>query len=230
MLKQIFEDVPGLWEIPGTVKAAGFTLPCRAVIFETSPGHLWMWSPVRMDAETIEAVKALGSVDVLVSPSLMHHLFMGAAQEAFPDAVVWAPRRLKKKRPDLRIDEELREDAFEDLGIKAFAVKGAPILDEWLFYHEPTKTGLVCDIVFNLGTEMDLFSAFVTTLTGTRGRLALSRLVKFAVKDRAAASVAVKAFLEMPFENFVMAHGHPFQGADARPKVKDVLKYCTSGL
>jgi len=225
MLQNLIEE--HIWEIPGEVKVSGITLPCRSLVIQTAPGKLWMWSPVRMDAHTIEAVKELGEVEHLVAPSLMHHVFFGAAHEAFPTARTYGPARLRKKRPDLNF-EDLSTGVFSEIGIECHRIEGMPAMDEWVFFHRETKTIIFTDLVFNLTGTLDFMTSMVTRGFGTYHRLAVSRLVKLAVKDRARAKKTMSEALDWPFERAIMAHGTPLLDSDGAKRVREPLSFFVS--
>ena len=96
-------------------------------------------------------------------------------------------------------------------------------MDEWVFFHESTKTLIVCDLIFNLSGPSDLFTTFVTTMTGTYNRLAFSRLVKAAMKDRKRAKTDVERMLKLSFERLIMAHGVPLEGSEIKSRITQIL-------
>ena len=101
-----------LWTAQGpTVSFYGFPYPTRMAVARLPGRRLWLWSPIRADAEILDALAELGEVSFLVAPNKLHHLFLGDWLEHFPAARLYASPGLMKKRPDLSFTAELDNHA-----------------------------------------------------------------------------------------------------------------------
>lgn len=187
----------------------GLCMPTRMTVLPFGDRGLALVSPVPLDEARLARLAALGEVRYLIAPNLLHTLYLQAAAQRFPDARVLAPARLREKRPDLRIDAALEAGLPPELAeaVELVAVAGAPAIDEWLLFHRPSRTLVVTELVFNIVAPEGLFTKLVLTVVGCRGKLAQSRVWRFAVKDRAAARASVERALALPFETLVVAHG-----------------------
>jgi hypothetical protein len=98
-----------------------------------------------------EAVNSIGSVTHIVSPNKLHHLFLGEWKRAFPEAKLHAPPGLRAKRPDLSFDTELADDsgAAWSAVLEQRVVPGSFFMNEVLFFHRPSRTLLVGDLIEN---------------------------------------------------------------------------------
>lgn len=79
----------GLWIGEGPVVPffAGFPYPTRMVVIRLGDGGLFVWSPVALTDTLRAEMDALGPVRHLVSPNLLHHLYLGeVAPELFQPA------------------------------------------------------------------------------------------------------------------------------------------------
>lgn len=187
----------------------GFRFPARMSAIPTRAGTALV-SPIPLDDAIVSALGGLPEVRFLIAPNALHHLYLGPASERFPDATVLAPRALRAKRPDLRIDRDLEDGLPQDLASEITAVPfdGAPALAETAFFHADSRTLVVTDLVFNVVRPQGFVAHVVLTLVGCHGRLAQSRALRFGmVKDRVAAKRSAEALLALPFERLVMAHG-----------------------
>jgi len=204
----------------------GFHLPARMTVLLLASGELAIVSPIPIDDQLAARIAALGEVRFLIAPNLLHHLYLQAASERYPSALVLAPAGLRKKRPELRIDGELSAELPAGLlaAVDVLRFEGAPALDEYVLFHRATRTLVVTDLVFNMVRPEGWLTHLVLWLVGCRGRLAQSRLVRQLVKERSAASHSVQQMLERPFETLIVAHGEIVREA-ARAQLTDALRW-----
>src|SRR5262245_57597066 len=110
----------------------GFRFPARMTVLPLGGGQLALVSPILIDDACAAALARLGQVRYLIAPNLLHHLYLPAAHQRYPEAQVLAPAGLARKRPELRIDATL--DAALDRGlppeltaaVDVIALGGAP--------------------------------------------------------------------------------------------------------
>ncbi len=191
------------------VLKGGFRMPARMTAIPLARGQIALISPIPIDDALAARVEALGEPSILIAPNLLHHLYLGAAHARWPKALVVAPRALARKRPDLHIDRAI-EDGIEDMlgpRVRCRLVAGAPALDEFVFFHEPSATLVVTDLVFNVTRPRGLVANVMLFLVGAHGRLAQSRAFRFLVKDKGAAARSVRDVLSLGIERLVVAHG-----------------------
>ena len=141
---------PSLWVADGpTVPFLTFPYPTRMAVVRLADGGVWIWSPIALTPELAEEVEAIGPVRHIVSPNKIHHLFLGAWAERWPEAQLHAPPGLAKRKPELHFNEELGDEAnpdwAEDLDQTIF--RGSLAMEEVVFFHRPSGTAIVCDLV-----------------------------------------------------------------------------------
>lgn len=205
--------------------AGGWRMPARMTVLPLGGSSVALVSPIPIDDALAASIAALGQVRFLIAPNLMHHLYLGAAIDRYPQATVLAPRGLRAKRSDLRIDHDLEDGLPEELGgaVDAVHLAGAEgVVDEFVFFHRSTRTLVVTDLVFNVRKPRGFVAHVVLFLVGCHGRLGHSRLFRLVVKDRAAAAASIERILALPFETLVMAHGD-IVDSDARPLLASAL-------
>jgi hypothetical protein len=140
-----------LWLVDGPkVRFLGaFPYPTRMAVIRLADGGLWLWSPTRLDAALAAELEALGPVRHLVEPNKLHHLWLGDWAARFPEARLYAPPGLARKRCDLAFHAELGdapEAAWRDQ-IDQVVFRGSFFMDEVVFFHRASRTALVCDLV-----------------------------------------------------------------------------------
>jgi hypothetical protein len=201
-------------------------MPTRMTALPLEGGGLALISPVPVTDTIAARVAELGPVRFLVAPNLLHYLYRADAAARWPSARVLAPRALATKRPDLRIDAFLEDGAPPELAASVRVVKiaGAPIVDEHVFLHEPSRTLVLTDLVFHVTTPRGFVANVLLWLVGCHGKLAQSRAWRFFVKDRAAAAASVKELLSWRFDSLIVAHGAPVE-RDAQSRLAGALAW-----
>lgn len=141
---------PSLYAADGpTVSFYGFPYPTRMAVARLRDGGLWVWSPIALTPELEHAVTSLGPVRHIVSPNKIHHLFFREWAERWPEARCHAPPGLARRKPELRFDAELGDEPdpawSEEIDQTIF--HGSFAMEEVAFFHRPSRTAIVCDLV-----------------------------------------------------------------------------------
>ena len=212
------------------VLPGGFHMPARMTALPLADAGVALVSPIPIDDALAARVEALGPVRFLIAPNLLHHLYLGAAKERWPDAIVLAPSALRAKRPDLAIDAALEDGLPPELaaGVRAIKIDGAPAVEEFVFFHEASGTLVVTDLLFHVTHPRGFIAHVVLWLVGCYKRLAQSRAWRFFVKDRAAAARSARLVTGLSFERLIPAHGDVIQSG-ARPQVERALAWMLAG-
>lgn len=144
------EFAPSLYSADGpTVSFYGFPYPTRMVVVRLSDGGAWVWSPIALTDELASEVATIGGVRYVVSPNKIHHLFLAEWAERYPDALLYAPPGLARRKPDIRFHAELGDEPdpawAEDIDQVIF--RGSLAMEEVVFFHKPSRTAIVCDLI-----------------------------------------------------------------------------------
>lgn len=159
-LIQVAEDVWTLeggtipfWAPPIPVR---FTYALRSVVIRLPDGTLSIDSPIEPTDAVRAAIEPLGPVAHVVSPNLLHHLYMGAWAEAFPEARLYASPGLAAKRPDIAFDAELDDDppgAWSGV-VDQLVFRGSVYMEEVVFFHRRSRTLVLGDLIENHEPEV----------------------------------------------------------------------------
>lgn len=141
---------PSLYVAAGpTVSFFGFPYPTRMAVARLSDGSAWVWSPVALTPDLAAAVQAIGPVRHIVSPNKLHHLFLQAWAEHWPDAQLYAPPGLARKKKALHFNAELGDEPplawKQDIDQAVF--RGSFVMDEVMFFHRASRTAIVGDLI-----------------------------------------------------------------------------------
>lgn len=183
--------------------------PLRMLVIRL-PAGLVVWSPIELDDAQAAAIDALGTVRWIIAPNAFHHLHLGAAMRRWPDAALIAPEGLAEKRLDLDLSAATRlaSPPAEFAGIlEARRIDGAAQMNEWVLLHTPSKTLIVCDLIFNIHAVKRWSASLIFRLVGAWKRCAQSRMWRLFVKDHSAAAASLAVVMAWDFDRLVMAHG-----------------------
>jgi len=141
----------GIWTLDGDpISFLTFPYEIRSTVIDTGEGGLFIHSPVQFSAASL--LQALpGQVKYIVSPNKLHHMFLGDWKKAFPEAKLYAPPGLKAKRPDLSFYKELTDEPEPEWRevLKQKVVRGSWFMSEVVFFHEPSETLILGDLIEN---------------------------------------------------------------------------------
>jgi hypothetical protein len=211
-----------------TVPFLSIPYPTRMAVARLAGGDLWVWSPVALTAELAAAVESLGAVRHIVSPNKIHHLFLAEWSERWPDARVYAPPGLARRKPELRFDAELgdRPDPAWAEEIDQVVFRGSFFMEEVVFFHRASRTAIVGDLVQRHDPEsLHGWRRWIMTIDGMVGeRGSAPREWRASFWRRAPARTARATLLSWKPERLVIAHG-ACAPSDATPLLERALSW-----
>ncbi len=228
-MSQVQTVADDLWVVDAEIQLAPATpLPVRMTVVRLASSQLILYSPVRIDDALAREIDDLGEVAHILAPNKFHHFFAVRAKERYPRARLWGAPGLAQKRPNIEFDGVLGPDTLADCAddVALVHIGGVPMVEEVVMLHRPSKTLIVTDLVFNMGSARG-FTRVAMWLFGGHNRFAHSRSWRWVfVRDKAKASVGVSQILAWDFDRIVPAHGEILEG-DARAQLRAVLSYLT---
>jgi hypothetical protein len=146
-----------------------------------------------------------------VEPNKLHHLFLPDWASAYPEARLYAPPGLAKKRRDISFHAELGDEPDTAWAgeIDQVVFRGSLFMEEVVFFHRPSRTTLVCDLIqkFDPQTVCGL-SGLLMRLDGLVGpKGSTPREWRASFWNRGPARAALRKALEWDTEALVIAHG-----------------------
>ena len=201
----LVEFVPKIWIAEGRVpnETIGFQIPHRMFVIRLSDGGLLLWSPISFTTDLSAEIDALGNVEHIIAPNLLHHLYVSDWQKAYPSASFHAAPGFSDKRPDIEVDFVLSSIPHRDWSdeIKQALVdsgrKGQG--RELVFFHKPSNTAIFADLLCQIPENSHL---------GWRGLISRVRQsLGHAIRRRPSAACSTQQILEWPTANVLMARG-----------------------
>ncbi len=201
-----------LWLADGpSVSFFGFPYPTRMAVVRLADRSLWIWSPVELDDGLRREVQALGEPRYVVEPNKLHHLALAGWVQTWPALEVYAPPGLARKRSDVSFAAELTDDPPEAwrAEIDQVLVGGSVVMTEVLFFHRPSRTCLVGDLIQKHDPHsMKAWQRWVMKADGLAGPAGSTpREWRLTFVDRARARAAVRRAFAWEPDNLVIAHG-----------------------
>lgn len=195
----------------------------RMTVVRLSAGGLLLHSVVPIDDALASDLAALGPVEHIVAPNLLHHVHLEDVVARYPDATLWGVPGLPQKRSDLRFDALVGEKVAPwQAEFMPLSIEGIPWANESVFFHHATNTLVVTDLIFNIHEVKGWITPLILRMAGAYRKPAQSRLLRLSIKDAGAASDSVERMLEWPIERVVMAHGHVLE-TDAKTQLAQAL-------
>lgn len=218
MLEQVLERVAeDVWVVEGpNVPFLGLSFGTRMTIIRLA-NDLWVHSPVAIAGSMQDQIAALGHVRYVVSPNKYHHVFLTEWRDKYPEAQLYASPGLSEKRPDVAFDSELTpmtEYPWSDT-IAQEVFGPSRLFDEVVFFHRPSRTLVLTDLIVNLKTDgfnrwQKLFAAFdgLGYPNGTT-----PRLYRWSMKSKTHARSIYRTMLEWNPARVIISHGEWFREA-----------------
>jgi hypothetical protein len=127
----------------------------------------------------------------------------------YPDAAVHGAPGLAAKRPNLRFDHVLDDEAPAEWrgDIEQHVFRGAPSLNEVVFLHRRTRTLVLTDLAFNVPPDGMSGARVFYWVVGAAGRFGPHRMVRAFIGDRRAARESVDRLLRWDFDRVIVSHG-----------------------
>ena len=220
-----------LWVVEGpNVRDMGFMFTTRMTVARLSDGAVWVNSPVSVSFDTLKRITELGPVRYLLAATPRHFWRLNAWHTLFPGAQLWAsrltPLTLKKGNLPLAgiLGDEPPQAWKNDFDQLAF--KGNPLIEEVLFFHRPSRTVILDDLIqIHPLAKGKLLRNTVFKLEGVvspHGGVGLD--IRLSFIHRALARQSLEKLLSWDFDTLIIAHG-PCIRTDAKGFVERAFRW-----
>jgi hypothetical protein len=202
-----------IWLCPYPVRLAWTRFEARMTVIRLASGQIMLHSPCDITAALAQEIVALGPVGYIIVPGNFHHLHAASAQAAFPAAKTWICPGIEKKRPDLKYDGVLGDEAPADWRneIDQVLVRGSHIMREVAMYHCASRTLVLVDLIENFtdrtpntGGTLKFWFKYVLRMWGNPRPAPEYRM---GWSDRDAAATSLRQVLAWDFQRIVLSHG-----------------------
>jgi hypothetical protein len=210
------------------VRVFGIPMPTRMIIVKLDDNSLWVNSPVSVSAETLDAIRALGTVRHLVAPTKLHVWRLSEWHALFPGAALWAPPQIPHQFKRVPFSGILHDEPpsvwrndFDQL-----VFRGNLFIEEVYFRHKKSGTVIFGDFIQNhLPIKgHSLLNAFlkVAGVEYPHGGVPIDIRLSFA--NRKTARQSLEKLLAWDFDKLIIAHGVCIEHA-AKPYVQQAFRW-----
>jgi hypothetical protein len=164
-----------------------------------------------LTAELKAEVEALGPVAHLISPNKIHHLFLKAWKDAYPQARIHALDELRRRKLAPPIDDLLEDapnPAWAD-DIDQVIMCGSFAMSEVVFFHRKSRTAIFADLIENFSPDwFKGWKGFVARLDGiVSPHPGAPREWRASFLNRKVARAAFDRIVAWAPEQVIVAHG-----------------------
>ena len=201
---------PGIWTVSTPLRLAGAEFGTRMTVVKLSGGGLVLLAPCPIDDALESELRRLGTVRALIAPNAFHHFHFLEASRRFPEAACFLAEGVAEKLRELPSGTKTLAEDSDPLwrdDIDQCRIGGAPRVNEVAFFHRASKTLILTDLCFHFDPAPAGWTGILLRLAGAHGRLAVSRLMRSMLKDRAAVRTSIERIASWNFEKIVVTHG-----------------------
>ena len=182
-------------------------------VVRLSGGELLLHSPCQPLNELVDAIRRLGSVAYVVAPNWFHDLYLARYRILFPKATFWAPALLKRQHESL-IDSVLNQSTRTPWAeeIPHVTLLGLLTFDESVFFHAPTRTLIVADLLMNasMPEKTPPLTRLGYRLFRLDGTLRVFPILRwFGLTNPTSLRKAARQMLQWEPERLIVGHGTP---------------------
>jgi hypothetical protein len=223
---QSFAD--SLWTSSTTIRFAGMWIPHVMTVIRLSDGSLVLHSPCFPSVDLHAQVRQLGDVAHVVAPNWFHDLYLAEYKRSYPEATFWGPPFMRRLAPRLidRVVEDTTQTPWSNEMPHA-VIRGFLTFDEAIFFHAPTRTAIVADLLMNLAADCTtpLYTRFMYKVGGVDGKLAVPPYLRwFSLTSRAELRRTAQRLMQWRPERLIVGHGLPISG-DAMSRLREALDW-----
>lgn len=207
MLRQLDNSI---WVNEVPFKMIGINFGNRMTCIQLPDNNFWLHSPTRFDSEIHQKIMDLGNIKFLVTPSIMHNLFVMDWKKQNDNYQVLAPSKAKKVQADIALDHSTTEqlnELFKD-EITCIPIHGMPMLQEYAFIHHASKTLILTDLAFNFGNQDSGWSKFFLKVYGAYNKFGPTITIRALIKDKLAFSESLQNINSQDFDRIIVSHGN----------------------
>jgi hypothetical protein len=206
-----------LWVLRYPLSLLGADFGRRVTVIRLWSGELVIHSTGPFSADDIVAINALGKPVWLVEATNVHDTFAREGSTAFPLARYFAPPAFEKFS-GIATQSLAAPPADWSGELDVLPLGGVPKVREHAFFHRPSRTLIVADLLFNVGSEMSAWTRLLLRLVaGLKGGPGVSRIFrKLAIRDPAALRTSLRKMLEWDFDRVIVAHGNVIETGGKR--------------
>ena len=205
----LHEITPNVFLQRHPLRMAGCQMGRVVTLLRLESGKVVIHSTAEFTQEQVEEIRELGEPGWLVEATCFHDTCAKEGRKAFPDIPYLVPPGFKGagRLVGMALSPAPREWGEE---LQVIELGGMPKVREHAFFHRPSKTLIVADLMFNLPPDVGRWTQmFLRATGGISDYPGMSRLFRFLIKDRTDFVSSIGRIAKLDFDKVVVAHGEP---------------------
>ncbi len=209
-MQQLAEN---LWIMRFPLGLLGTQVGRTVSIVRLHTGELVIHSTAPFTPGDVDAICKLGTPGWLLDATRFHDTFAEVGRAMFPSTAYLAPEGFA-----VPCDPLSPAPAAWRGELEVVPLAGMPGVREHVFFHAPSRTLIVADLVFNFGTSATAWTRFFFRwAAGIRQYPGVSRLFRLSIRDRDAFNQSVRQMMQWDFDRLIVGHGDIIEsGAKAK--------------
>lgn len=212
-----------LWLFTYPLNLLGLDMRRNVTVIRLSSGKIVIHSTGPFTGEDVAMISALGAVSWICEAMLRHDTFAKEGRVAFPDVPYLAPPGFGEGQ-DFVTQAIVPAPAEWGDELQVLELQGIPGMRETVFFHSPSRTLIVADLVFNFPYNEPLWSELMLkAAVGSQHHPGMSRPFKLSIKDESAFQQSIAQMMEWDFDRVIVGHGEVIPSG-GKEKLASVFK------
>ena len=211
-----------LWVLRYPLRLLGVAIGRTVTVIQLASGKLVIHSTAPFTPADVAAIHALGEPGWLLDATRFHDSHSRAARAAFPEVPYLAPEGF----PDptgVNTTPLLPAPAEWSPELEVIELEGMPKVREHVFFHQPSRTLIVGDLLFNFGRGGSAWTRFFARrVMRLKKFLGMSPFFRLMIRDRDAFRRSVGAVMGWDFDRVIVGHGEMIE-RDGKERLREVL-------
>ncbi len=196
-----------LWQLQFPLKLLGANMQRHVTVIRLHSGEMVVHSTGPFTPPDVAAISALGRVGWVTDVMLRHETFAKEGHAAFPAATFLGPTGFSKVA-GFPVQGLLPAPAEWGDELQVVRLDGLPSMEEHAFFHAPSRTLIVADLLFNRDPAESWWTRLLLSLVaGRKDGPGVSRAVRMGVKDKAAFKRSLETIRAWDFDRIIVGHG-----------------------
>jgi len=205
VLEELGRDI---WGAVSDYHLGALSIPHRMTVMRSPSGGLLVHSPAKPDDAVQTQLQTLGTVKAIVWPSWWHDLYIHQWASAYPEATIFVAPGLRHGTRSIPHVEVVRQSSHVWPDVEQIHVDRLGVnFDEFVFFHRPSQSLIVADLVVNAGDDVPFTAKILFRLMGAYPGPRIPWCYRLVVRDRKYVRAKLDQVLACDFDRLIMGHG-----------------------
>jgi hypothetical protein len=211
-----------LWLLRYPLRFLGMQIGRNVTVVRVASGAVVIHSTANFTADDQQRIRGLGEPKWLLEATKFHDSFSRAGRAAFPELAYLVPEEFphaeKLNAQPLTAPAEWGDE------LQVRRIEGMPSVQEHAFFHAPSRTLIVADLVFNFGEDAPRWTKFLARHFMRLPNLSgMSLAFRWMIRDKTAFLRSIAEIMRWDFDRVIVGHGEIIQSG-GKERIRLVLE------